>query len=110
MAAGVAALRDVLTPTALIALNDRGDALRDRLDDTFAGAGLPVSVTGMGSMMCLHSPDPSWIEVFFFAALAAGFFLARRGMIALSLDVADDQLDEFCQFVERWVADPLAVC
>ncbi len=107
MAAGVAALRDVLTPSALIALNDRGDALRGRLDDTFAGASVALSVTGMGSMMCLHSPSPEWVELFFFAALDAGFFVARRGMIALSLDVTGEQLDGFCAFVERWVADPL---
>lgn len=107
MAAGVAALRDVLTPEALIALNERGDALRARLDDTFAGAGLPLRVTGMGSMMCVHADDPAWVELFFFAMLAAGFFLARRGMIALSLDVTESQLTSFCAAVERWVADPL---
>ena len=28
-------------------------------------------------------------------------------MIALSLDVTGEQLDGFCAFVERWVADPL---
>jgi glutamate-1-semialdehyde 2,1-aminomutase len=107
MAAGVAALRDVLTPSALSALNDRGDALRERLDDTFAGAGLPLTVTGVGSMMCVHAPDDRWIELLFFAMLGTGFYLARRGMIALSLDVTDDQLDDFAAAVERWVAHPL---
>ena len=107
MAAGVAALRDVLTPSALIVLNERGDELRARLDDTFAGAGLPLTVTGVGSMMCVHAPDDRWIELLFFAMLGAGFYLARRGMIALSLDVTADQLDGFTAAVERWVANPL---
>ena len=106
MAAGVAALRDVLTPQALIALNDRGDELRDRLNVTFAGAGLPMTVMGVGSMMNVHTPDDRWVALFFHAMLAAGFYLAQRGMIALALDVTDEQLDAFAAAVERWAADP----
>ncbi|HAP74663.1 MAG TPA: aspartate aminotransferase family protein, partial [Acidimicrobiaceae bacterium] len=37
--------------------------------------------------------------------LAAGFYLARRGMIALALDVTDEQLEAFAAAVERWAAD-----
>ena len=105
MAAGVAALRDVLTPEALIALNQRGDRLRERLNTTFAGAGLPITVMGVGSMMNLHAADGRWVELFFHAMLAAGFYMARRGMIALALDVTDEQLDAFADSVERWAAD-----
>lgn len=107
MAAGVAALRDVLTPEALIALNDRGDVLRDRLNVTFAGAGIPMTVVGVGSMMNLHADDGRWVELFFHAMLAAGFYLARRGMIALALDVTGEQLAAFGEAVERWASDPL---
>ena len=107
MAAGVAALRDVLTPEALIALNDRGDDLRDRLNVTFAGAGIPMTVVGVGSMMNLHADDGRWVELFFHAMLAAGFYLARRGMIALALDVTGEQLAAFGEAVERWASDPL---
>ncbi len=107
MAAGVAALRDVLTPEALISLNDRGDVLRERLNVTFAGAGVPMTVTGMGSMFSVRSNDDRWVELFFHAMLDAGFYLARRGMIALALDVTDEQLDMFGEAVERWAADPL---
>ncbi len=106
MAAGVAALRDVLTPEALIALNERGDDLRERLNVTFAGAGLPMTVMGIGSMMNVHAPDDRWVALFFHAMLAAGFYLARRGMIALALDVTDDQLQAFAVAVERWAAAP----
>jgi glutamate-1-semialdehyde 2,1-aminomutase len=105
MAAGVAALRDVLTPDALVALNDRGDALRERLSVTFAGVGLPLRVTGVGSMFNVHSDDDRWVELFFHAMLEAGFYLARRGMIALALDVTDEQLDAFSEAVERWAAE-----
>ena len=106
MAAGVAALRDVLTPAALIALNDRGDQLRERLSVTLAGAGLPMTVSGVGSMMNVHAADDRWVALFFHSMLAAGFYLARRGMIALALDVTDAQLDAFGVAVERWVGDP----
>ncbi|MCY7298086.1 MAG: aspartate aminotransferase family protein [Ilumatobacteraceae bacterium] len=106
MAAGVAALRDVLTPEALIALNDRGDELRERLNVTLAGAGLPMTVTGIGSMFNVRSGDERWVELFFHAMLDAGFYLARRGMIALALDVTDEQLEAFGEAVERWAADP----
>jgi len=109
MAAGVAALRDVLTPEALVALNDRGDVLRDRLSVTFAGAGLPMTVTGVGSMFNVHADDERWVELFFHAMLESGFYLARRGMIALALDVTDEQLQAFAEAVERWAAAPLAV-
>jgi len=105
MAAGVAALRDVLTPEALIALNDRGDELRERLNVTLAGAGLPMTVTGIGSMFNVRSGDERWVELFFHAMLDAGFYLARRGMIALALDVTDEQLEAFALAVERWVAE-----
>lgn len=105
MAAGVAALRDVLTPEALIALNDRGDELRERLSVTLAGAGLPMTVVGVGSMMNVHADDERWVELFFHAMLEAGFYLARRGMIALALDVTDVQLEDFMDAVEHWSAD-----
>ena len=108
MAAGVAALRDVLTSEALVALNDRGDVLRERLSVTFAGASLPLTVTGIGSMLNVHADDERWVELFFHAMLAAGFYLARRGMIALALDVTEEQLDAFAHAVERWAADPAA--
>jgi len=106
MAAGVAALRDVLTPEALVALNDRGDVLRERLNVTFAGAGLPLTATGVGSMLNIHADDERWVELFFHAMLDSGFYLARRGMIALALDVTEEQLEAFAEAVERWAADP----
>ena len=38
-----------------------------------------------GSMMNVHAPDDRWVALFFHAMLAAGFYLARRGMIALAI-------------------------
>jgi len=117
MAAGVASLTDVLTPDVLVDLNDRGDRLRDRLGEIFARHGVPMCVTGAGSMMNIHATpgpvrsasdlaagDDRWKELFFFAALEAGWYLARRGFIALSIEITDDHVDGFCEFVDRWAA------
>jgi glutamate-1-semialdehyde 2,1-aminomutase len=37
--------------------------------------------------------------------LARGFYLARRGMIALSLEIGDDECRTFCRAVEQFLAE-----
>ena len=108
MVAGVAALKEVLTPTALIAVNERGDQLRERLNDIFAARGLAIMVCGRGSMMNFRPKSDAWMELLFHSCLEAGFYIARRGMIALSLEVTMEQIEEFCAHIDRWAADPLA--
>lgn len=116
MTAGVAAMEHVATPGRLTALNARGDQLRARLNEVFAAAAVPMSVTGWGSLMTVHavagrvrSPtdltraDDSSKELFFLEMLEAGFYLARRGYIALSLDITDDHAGEFVAAVADWV-------
>jgi glutamate-1-semialdehyde 2,1-aminomutase len=57
----------------------------------------------------VHSPadlaaaDPRWRELFFHDLLAAGFYLAPRGYIALTMDVTDDDTGRFLDAVERFV-------
>ncbi|HSL75097.1 MAG TPA: aminotransferase class III-fold pyridoxal phosphate-dependent enzyme [Ilumatobacteraceae bacterium] len=117
MAAGVATLTDVLTPGVLAATNERGDRLRDALQEVFVRRGVPLSVTGVGSLMTvhatagpvrsvedLHDADDRWKELLFFDSLEAGFYLARRGFIALSIEITNDDLDEFVRFVDGWAA------
>jgi len=106
MAAGLAGLRNVLTPQALQGLNARGDALRARLNTLFAQQEVALQVSGLGSIMTLHatraplrSPadlagaDARVKELLFFALLERGVFMARRGFIALSLPFGDAQAD-----------------
>ncbi len=117
MAAGVAALTDVLTPDVLDATNARGDRMRGRLDDAFGAHGVPMCVTGAGSLMNVHgtagpvrsaadlaAADDRLKELLFFVALDAGFYLARRGFIALSIEITDADVDGFVAAVERWCA------
>lgn len=116
MAAGVAAA-ELVTADVLAATNARGDRLRDALNGAFRRHSVPMCVTGTGSLMNVHgtagpvrstsdltSSDDRWKELFFFAALDAGYFLARRGFIALSIEIADADVDGFVDHVDRWAA------
>ncbi len=117
MAAGVATLSEVLTPGVLTTTNERGERLRAELNDVFDRQEVALCVTGAGSLMNIHgtagpvrsvddlrSSDDRWKELLFFAAVEAGFYIARRGFIALSIEVTDDDVDAFVAFVDRWSA------
>jgi glutamate-1-semialdehyde 2,1-aminomutase len=118
MAAGVATLTEVLTSDVLAATNARGDRLRGGLNDVFSRQGIPMCAIGTGSLMNVHgtpgpvqsvddlsAADDRWKELLFFAALDAGFHIARRGFIALSIEITDDDVEAFLAFVERWAAE-----
>ncbi len=97
MAAGLAGLERALTPEAQTALNAAGEDLRARLSRAVEARGLPITVTGRGSMMTVHfcagpiarpqdaAADPRASALFHLGMLARGQYLARRGMINLSL-------------------------
>ena len=117
MSAGLTGLTEVYTPQAAIALNARGDALRDRLNALCRGADAPLQFTGIGSMISVHatreklrSPvdaanaDQKLKELFFFDMLAHGIWLARRGMFALSLPIGDAECDKLAGAVEEFLA------
>ncbi|MCQ4158954.1 aminotransferase class III-fold pyridoxal phosphate-dependent enzyme [Roseomonas sp. GC11] len=100
MAAGVVALGEVFGPAEAEALFTRGEALRAALNRVLAGSGMQF--TGVGSMLCPHfRPGPiragyaatpaeeQLRELYFLDMMEAGLYLARRGMIALSLPIGD---------------------
>ena len=113
MSAGLAAL-EVLTPAAMSELNARGDRLRTRLNDL--AAGLPMTFTGLGSLMTVHftgqpvrnaadvaAADQGLQELFYFDLLNAGIYLARRGMSALSLPLGDAECDAMVSAVAEFI-------
>jgi glutamate-1-semialdehyde 2,1-aminomutase len=102
MAAGIATLRYECEPARLDAVNERGDRLRVGLDAAFADSGTPLHVTGMGSMLCAHASHPLLLELYFHAMLAEGYFLARRGFMALSMAITDDHVDSLVSATQRW--------
>ncbi len=114
MAAGVATA-ELLTADVLDANHARGERLRGALDGVFHSKGLPMCVSGAGSLMNIHGTagpvtssadlrdaDDRWRELFFFHCLDAGWYLARRGFIALSIEITDADLDAFVEVATRF--------
>jgi glutamate-1-semialdehyde 2,1-aminomutase len=106
MAAGAAATSELLSATALDTLFDRGERLLDRLNGVFEASSLPLCVTGLGSLMTIHtvrgpvaSPadlataDPMLKQLLFHELLERGCYLAPRGYLALSLPIGDGEID-----------------
>ncbi|MGG5808540.1 aminotransferase class III-fold pyridoxal phosphate-dependent enzyme [Falsiroseomonas sp. CW058] len=116
MSAGIAALGEVYTPEVAVAHNARGDALRGALAGAAAARGLPVQVTGRGSMMAFHfavapprdaaeaaAGSQKLKELLFLDLLERGWYVARRGMVALSLAVGEEECAGFRAAVEEFL-------
>jgi glutamate-1-semialdehyde 2,1-aminomutase len=117
MSAGLAGLTEVYTPDTAIALNARGEALRQRLNALCRATDAPVQFTGVGSMLAVHTTrgpvtcpedaaksDPKLKELFFFDMLAHGIWLARRGMMTVSLPIGDAECDQLVAAVEEFLS------
>jgi len=122
MSAGLTGLTEVYTPDAAVALNARGEALRQRLNALCRAVDAPLQFSGIGSMIAVHamrgpvrSPadaakgDAKLKELFFFDMLAHGIWLARRGMMALSLPIGDTECDKLANAVEEFLVSRRSV-
>ena len=116
LSAGITAMGEIFDSATAEALRARGDALRQALNDTCARHGAAMQFTGIGSMIQPHfrsgpiarpyaaTPAEEGLrELFFLDMMAAGIYIARRGMVALSLPVGDAEgaryvaaVDAFC--------------
>jgi len=118
MAAGIAGMSKLFTPAAAAALHARGEALRARLNAVFADAGVALQMTGRSSLMTLHAvtgpirsvddlaaSNEAAKELVFLDLLERGYYMARRGFIALSLMVSDADLDAFVEAVKDVLAE-----
>jgi glutamate-1-semialdehyde 2,1-aminomutase len=107
MSAAVAMLTEVYTPAQAEQLTRTGETTRQRLNAAAAAAGLAVQATGLGSMMNVHfgsapirsvddaaRADPQLRDLFHLHMLDAGLWIARRGMINLSLATGPREIDE----------------
>lgn len=108
MAAGAAGLGRVFTEQAAEELNARGDDFRQRLQAGAARRGIPVQVTGVGSIMSLHyqarpikraedtrATSDSARKLTHLELIERGYVTARRGFMSLSLVLSDAELDGF---------------
>ncbi|PPQ14718.1 glutamate-1-semialdehyde 2,1-aminomutase [Bradyrhizobium shewense] len=119
MRVGAAVLSEVATEEAISQLSVRGNDLRRRLNGTLEGAGVAGQFTGFGSILAIHfvmgslrnandavTSHPSLRELFYLHMLEEGIWIARRGMMALSLALSHDDLDKVesavDSFADRW--------
>lgn len=119
MSAGRAGLEQVFTPERAEKLHARGEELRRELQSVCQGTLL--TVTGYGSILCfhfthteaedIHSPEDFKDEdktlggVFHLHLLQKGFYIARRGFMALSLALDESDLRGFVDTVAAFVAN-----
>jgi glutamate-1-semialdehyde 2,1-aminomutase len=114
MRAGTVTLGDVFTPGVAHEHHLRGDAFRNRLNAVFAGAGAGFHASGAGSLLNIHGcagpirrvadladSNDARKELLFFDLLDSGFYMARRGFIALSLAIDDRMLERFLEAVQQ---------
>ncbi len=118
MSAGIAALTQVFTPEIAEALHARGERLRERLNEVFRKADVALQASGQGSLMNIHgfrgpvntpdalaASDDRLKELVFLDLLERGFYLARRGFIALSLAVDDAATEQFLTALQDVVTE-----
>jgi glutamate-1-semialdehyde 2,1-aminomutase len=110
MAAGAAGLTRVYTAAEVARLNALGDRLRHRLNAIDAD----VQATGYGSMLGLHFTKapirrvedvPAADEqrtLLHLHLLERGYSYARRGFVALSVPLGEDDVDGFAEAVESF--------
>ena len=118
MSAGVVGLRDIFTPEEAVRLNERGNALRVRMQEVADERGVPFRATGCGSIIGLHwqagpvrrpadtvATPPAARSLSHLEMIRRGFYFARRGFISLSLPLEsgdyDDFVDAFAEFVDE---------
>jgi glutamate-1-semialdehyde 2,1-aminomutase len=105
MTAGLAGLTQLFTPEACLTLNAMGDSFRDRLNQAISKRGLPMQISGIGSMNTVHfRADPivrpiadpignRKRDLLHLDMIKSGVYHARRGMMNLSLPMIPADLD-----------------
>jgi glutamate-1-semialdehyde 2,1-aminomutase len=116
MMAGHAGLTEVFTAEACIALNERGERLKSRLNDMFMQRQARMQVTGVGSLLTLHplsgeiadaeaaaNADLRLKRLIYFHLLEDGIYLAERGFMALSLVLGDQEFDALAESLDKFI-------
>ncbi|KAI1879884.1 hypothetical protein JX265_001505 [Neoarthrinium moseri] len=116
MYAGYAGLSQVFTDEVNVAFNAKGDSFREKL--RAASKGTKLSFTGLGAILASHfsdsgSEDISSVDdiversdlkdLFWMEMLENGYWITRRGMMALILGTPDEELDRFVRCVQDFL-------
>lgn len=115
MCAGFAGLSQVFTEEVCVEFRKMGDDFREKLNGVAKGTRLRF--TGKGSLIGLHFREDGTLEgqeradlrdLFWFEMLEEGFWITRRGFIAMMLETPKEELDRFVvavsKFLERHAA------
>ena len=118
MAAGAAAMRELLDEATLEGLFVRGERFRDAIAAVLESSPVPMSVSGYGSLLTIHSvPGPVTSpddldggdavlkELVVHELIDRGCYLAARGYMALSAAITDDDCDTFLTALSETLAD-----
>ena len=117
MKAGLTGLRDVYGPREVEALNKRGEWFRGEINQIAMTRQVGVQAIGKGSMMAIHfqrgpiarpsdvDPAASKRALLHLEMLRAGYSLARRGFMTLSLALEDDDYDGFLGAFDNFSAE-----
>ncbi len=122
MVAGQVVLGEAFTAGVAEAHTARGEEFRADVAAVLARHELPVSVSGLGSMMSLHARatapvnaaeaaqrDPALQELMFLGLYERGIYTAPRGMMNLSLALTDDHLAQSLDALDAILTDLSAV-
>ncbi|KAK6865440.1 hypothetical protein PG995_001968 [Apiospora arundinis] len=117
MAAGSAGLEKVFSPDLARALHSRGDDLRNKLN--YVAKSTILRVTGCGSIMAFHftatpsekihsirdieGHNTSLLDILHLHMLNQGFYIARRGFVALSLELTAKELESFVEAIQGFL-------
>ncbi|GFG00276.1 hypothetical protein IFM53868_10695 [Aspergillus udagawae] len=122
MNVGLAVLSTVYTAEICTELNSMGDWFRQSILDRCRGT--KMTVTGIGAVCNIHflpgkfgsqilnvealengltESDRILRDIFWFKAIQRGFWMARRGMLALIVGTTRSELQGFLDFVEDFV-------
>ena len=117
LAGGAAGLEKVYTPEAATALTAAGATFRARLNALGQKHDLPFQATGSGSLMNVHfvageirshkdlaGRNLTALDLFHLDMIEAGIYITRRGYMALSLALTEDDHDCFVAEADRFLA------
>jgi glutamate-1-semialdehyde 2,1-aminomutase len=118
MGAGYVGLSQVFTPEACTEFNELGNYMREQLNE--ASKGTKLSYTGVGGILCSHVTidgrttvlrtedgkdnadldikDLMWMEM-----MEEGFWISRRGSLALILGMPKDEIDRYVTAYQRFL-------
>lgn len=115
--AGYVGMTQVYPPSTAVTFTAIGNDLRSRLNRSAQGTRLQV--TGCGTVMAIHIPceaptdqrplgpgveeDQTLMDLFWFEMLHEGFWIARRGLIALILGTPATELNRFVSAVDGFI-------